>query len=460
MRPPQSAGDRPAMPGGARRVDLAALALSGAAVWVLLWLFAHTDRSLAMRARQMALFFAAFAAFAAAAWVTWRLGAGLSRRAVWLIVVWGAILRVTLAPALPVTSSDIYRYLWEGRVIHAGCNPFRDAPNSPRLAHLRDRLWPLIGFKEVPAAYPPVAQYLFAFSDLLPTHRVITLKALFALCDIGTVLLLPGLLARFGRPSAWALLYAWHPLVAGEVVARGHLDSLGIFLFVLTLRLMLVRSRLGRALAGVSLGASLLAKGYAAMAAVFLALVARPRRLWFAAGLIGFVVAAYLPFAWAGLGLFRGISLYGRHWVGNSSVFRVLSIALRPATGSHARIAWHLCAAAFAAWLVFLLRRQSRAREESAVIESCFLSLAGFFLLSPVLFPWYLAWTVPFLCFRPRPVWLLFTGSIFGFYGHDFYHREVWWITTIEYAIPLLAGIGFAMARRRAARKEVRDDGK
>jgi hypothetical protein len=435
----------------AERGRLIALALTAPILWALLWLFAHTDRSLRMRSQQIALFYASFLVFAIAVALVWRIGAQAPRRLAWFVIAVGVIYRLSLAPVLPVTTSDIYRYLWEGRVIHAGGNPFRDPPGSPRLAHLRDRLWRYVGFKEVPAAYPPLAQGLFFLSDLIPADRVLTLKLLLGASDVGTILLLPGLLLRFGRPSAWALLYAWHPLVAGEVVARGHLDSLGIFFLVLALRLLPIASRPGRAFAGAALAASILSKGYALMAAPALLLAARPRRAWFAGGLVALTLLAYLPFLSAGLGLFRGLSLYSRHWIGNSAVYRLLSLALGPLTPLHAEVAWALCAIVFGLWMLHLLRRQRTSPRQSSLLDACFLSLAGFFLLSPVLFPWYLAWTVPFLCFRPRPVWLLLTGSVFGFYGHQFYHREVWWITTIEYAIPSLAAVVLTL---RSARRE------
>jgi hypothetical protein len=433
---------------------LLALVLAGVALWVLLWLFAHTDRSLAMRGRQIGLFFGAFVGFLAAVQLVLWLGPRAPRRTLWFILAAGIIFRLSVAPVRPVTTSDIYRYLWEGRVVRAGLNPFREAPDSPPLVGLRDWVWPLVQYKSVPAAYPPVAQYLFALSNALPTSRVITLKLLLAVFDIGTVLLLPGLLGSLGRPRAWAIIYAWHPLVVGEVVARGHLDSLGIFFLVLAWRLLALPSRAGRALAGVALAASILAKGYAILALPFMLLAARPHRRWFAAGLLACAAAAYLPFASAGLRLLRGLALYTEQWQGNASVFALLSLALSPLTRDHAAAARVICGAAFSGWLVYLFIRARAAGQPalaSCPIASCFLALAGWFVLSPVVYPWYLAWTVPFLCLTARPAWLVLTGTIFGFYAHDFAgpHVEIWWVSVLEYGLPLLVA-GLVASREPA----------
>jgi hypothetical protein len=47
-------------------------------------------------------------------------------------------MRLALLFVEPYLSSDIYRYIWDGRVQAAGINPYRYVPNAPELAQLRD----------------------------------------------------------------------------------------------------------------------------------------------------------------------------------------------------------------------------------------------------------------------------------------------------------------------------------
>lgn len=443
------------------RGSAAALVCVAVLLWGLLWLFAHTNLALRERGAQVAFFFSALAVFAVGVGIAWRLGFRASRRAVWFIVASAIVLRLSLAPARPVTTIDIYRYLWEGRLVNAGVNPFAHRPDSPELEPLRDWVWPRVRRRDVPAAYPPVAQYAFALADRIPADRIITLKLLFAAFDIGTLLLLPGLLVRLRRPPVWVLVYAWHPLIVGEVVARGHFDSVGIFFLVLSARLLLAPARYGRALAGAALAASILAKGYAIVVLPFFLIAARPHRWWFAGGAAGFAAAAYLPFASAGRGLFEGMMLYIRGWHGYGSVFPVVERAAATFTDNQAAAARWVCGVALAAWVLLLLVRQIRSNERLAAFDSSFLALAGFYLLSSVLYPWYLSWTVPFLCLRPRLAWLLLTGSVYVFYAHVLVapRGEIWWLSAIQYGAPLALAGALAAARaggRERSRAEVR----
>ncbi|NIM04899.1 MAG: hypothetical protein GTO55_03000 [Armatimonadetes bacterium] len=278
------------------------------------------------------------------------------------------------------------------------------------------------------------------------------LKLVLAFFDIGTVLLLPGLLIKVRQPPAWVLLHAWHPLIVGEVVARGHLDSVGIFFLVLAMRLLLPTSGLAssRLAAGASLAASVLAKGYALFTFPFLLLAARPRQAWFAVGFVTAGVIAYLPFASAGIELWQGISLYAARWHGYTAIYEVVDFLMARFTSNHMLNARRICAVLFALWLSCLWFRMRKEENQLSVLDTCFLSLAGFFLLSPVLYPWYLAWTVPFLCLRCRPVWLLFTGSAFFYYAHHFAlgRQEIPWVKLAEYGPPLVLTLALLVVRK------------
>ncbi|MFD8163696.1 glycosyltransferase 87 family protein, partial [Streptomyces malaysiensis] len=86
--------------------------------------------------------------FAAAAWTVRRLGA--SQAAVF-VLVGGAAVAATGLLAPPRTSTDAYRYAWDGRVQAAGISPYDYAPEDPALASLRDR-WL---FPKGPACHGP-----------------------------------------------------------------------------------------------------------------------------------------------------------------------------------------------------------------------------------------------------------------------------------------------------------------
>jgi hypothetical protein len=348
-----------------------------------------------------------------------------------------------VAPVHPATSSDIYRYVWEGRVVRAGANPYSHAPRDPELEPLRNWVWPLVQHKSVPAAYPPVAQYVFLLATFVPLDPIIALKLVLACFDMLTVLLLVGLLRQLERPPAWVICYAWHPLTVCELVARGHLDSVGIFFLVLTVRLLLAPSARRRALSGATLALSILSKGYALVAAPFLLRAARPHwRPYF----VGFALAGaivYVPFVSAGPDLFRGLSEYAARWYGNASIFALVRLALTPLSDSPDGLARAICALGLAGWVAFLLLKGRRSESLETSLRLSQQALQGLFLFSAAVYPWYLAWTIPFLCFSRSLPWLVLTGTIFAFYAHDFagHRTEIWWVTALEYGPPLITAL-------------------
>ncbi len=436
------------------------LFISAFALGWLYWQFAQTNRTLAERPRLLALFFFAFLIFLTTTILVWRAPSAPSRRITFLIIIAALGFRLIVAPIRAATTSDIYRYIWEGKVVRAGFNPYLYAPNSPELAPRRDWVWPLVQHKSVSAAYPPTALGIFALAGLAPINPVLGLKLVLALFDALTVLVLADLLRRLHRPTTWIIAYAWHPLIVCEVVARGHLDSIGLFFLALSFRLFLISSTAGRILSGAALALSVFAKGYSFFLTPFLLLAAKPKRGAFALGLIATVFLLYLPFFSAGANLFRGMATYAQLWSGNASLFALAKLALSPLVVNPDRIARFVCAAFFISWLTWLIVNSRSITLISTILPSL-RGLAGFFLLAPTVYPWYLAWLIPFLCFEHSLSLLVLSGTIFAFYAHDFagHHVEIWWVTFLEYALPLLLAIALYIRTPCRANKKSSERG-
>ncbi len=138
----------------------------------------------------------------------------------WIVAV---MTRVVLLWQVP--GNDIYRYLWEGRMLLIGENPYVHPPSSEVLSAYRDSLWEMVQHKNYTAIYPPLTQVIFAAWSAVGASAFV-FKLLFALADLTVV----GLLAkRFGAGKS--LIYAWNPLVIYSFAGGGHYDAL----FVLAL---------------------------------------------------------------------------------------------------------------------------------------------------------------------------------------------------------------------------------
>ena len=217
-----------------------------------------------------------------------------ARTPIWFVLLVTLAVQLPELLFLPRTSDDAYRYVWDGRVLLAGIDPYRFVPLDPALAHLRDPLLfpegepPLINRPGVPTIYPPIAQLWFALVALFTPKVVGTLGVQIAAA--GAVILTTWLLARFlGDRSGWALLYGACPAVALEAANGAHLDAISA-LCVLGLGWAAVRRR--HWLAGVFLG---LAGGLKLVPLLLLPVFLRRGRWRTALTAVGLVAASYLP---------------------------------------------------------------------------------------------------------------------------------------------------------------------
>ena len=148
------------------------------------------------------------------------------RGPLWAVVLLALAFRAALLP-LPA-NSDMNRYMWEGEVQNAGHNPYALAPDSPRLAPLRDFVWKGVNHKAVPAAYGPFAEILFRLcASKIPSPFFF--KLVFILFDLGTMLFLALLMRTWKVEPRHLFLYALNPLVLYAIAGEGHLESVMLF---------------------------------------------------------------------------------------------------------------------------------------------------------------------------------------------------------------------------------------
>lgn len=309
-----------------------------------------------------------------------------------LILVFALAFRLLLLPAAPALSDDVYRYLWEGYLQTEGINPYEHSPRSPVLQDHRTPVWTSVNNKEVSAIYPPFAQMVHALF-YLGFGSVSGFKLAFLGVEIGLVAAILALLRRSGQPPGRVLIYAWNPLVVIETAWNGHHDVLVVGLLLWALLLLQNRRRV--AAMGL-LAAAVLSKLYPLVLAPAL-LRGLPARYW--GWLAGFLLAMSLPYLGAGSRLLAGLSLYRDQWRFNGFLHSWL-------TGQGLPQIWveGLLGAALLT-LLYVCRVRGTCR-----LRQLYWLTGAVLLFSPTLFPWYLVWIVPFLCFFPNPAWLLLSG--------------------------------------------------
>jgi alpha-1,6-mannosyltransferase len=362
----------------------------------------------------------------------------LLRRSRWGAAVRGRSLRAALLLALafrlaalaapPSLSADLQRYLWDGRVLLSGANPFRHSPQDPELAPLRDAHWPALHEQTLPTIYPATAQLVFAGAALV-WPKPSGIKLAMGLMELLSLAALARLLAARGRPPGQILIAAWNPLPILEFWGTGHMDAIGIAAMMLALW-ALARER--HRLAHLALGAAILAK-LLPLVLVPSFLRATARRTWFV--LVATVAVGVAVFLGPGIDALQSLRLFVAKWRGNDVAFAGLVWALGSLWA--AKVAGALVLAGLVGWT--LARRMAAA-------ETALLLITAVLVLSPVLHPWYLTWIVPLLAFSPSVVLVGWTGSIaLAYTAWSRYHAAgeyavVPFVRGIEVMLPLAAG--------------------
>jgi alpha-1,6-mannosyltransferase len=324
------------------------------------------------------------------------------------IVGFGVLFRLLLLPTPPVLSSDVFRYVWDGRVQAAGENPYLSTPAS--VATEREKQEPLYQQQNRPFArtiYPPLAELAFRLVHRVAGDTVTAMKALMFLGDLCTLALLLRLLTALELPRSRILLYAWHPLAVVESAGSGHVDALAVPGILLAVLLWQRGRTMGP---GVALGTATLMKIFPI--ALLPAFFERRRwriLLWFSAA-VGLV---YLPFfVQAGPGVLGHLPrfLADPGEVFNPSIMGILLYAGRLFTEEPTPwVSW----IGRGALLVLLIRLgRGDGLQRTDLLAGIWRVGALLTLLTSTLHPWYLLWLLPFLSLQPRPAFVYLSGAV------------------------------------------------
>jgi alpha-1,6-mannosyltransferase len=134
-------------------------------------------------------------------------------------------------------SDDVFRFIWDGRLLAQGVDPFAHTPqwflNHPevmdKLNGIDKSLFAQLNSGEYYTVYPPFCQALFALAGwLFPNSElgaIISLRSLMIISEAFTIYFLEKLRRFYNQPYWIVLLYALNPLVIMELTGNLHFEG-------------------------------------------------------------------------------------------------------------------------------------------------------------------------------------------------------------------------------------------
>lgn len=179
-------------------------------------------------------------AFLGYAWLL----AGPTRRELRWWLGLAVLLRLGLFFCFPLLSDDLYRFIWDGRLLAAGFNPFDELPGFYLDAAyaeygLTPALYARLNSPEYHTVYPPVAQGVFWLAAKLFPNSIyggmLCMKAFLLACELLSLRLILFLLSYWRLPRERVLWYALNPLILIEIMGNLHFEGAMICFLLLAL---------------------------------------------------------------------------------------------------------------------------------------------------------------------------------------------------------------------------------
>jgi len=374
-----------------------------------------------------------------------------SRLRLGLFLALGLAVRVIILFAQPQLSDDIYRFFWDGKLMHAGLNPFASTPSE--LIRTEDfqswkPLFEQLNSKDYFTVYPPLSQLMFYAAAISKSvyGASLILCGTILVADIGILMCLRQLLHLAEKPSRYAFLYFLNPLVIIEGCGNAHFEPVCLFFLLLGVLFLYHQRRMLSAIAVASgIGIKLLPAMY--MPALLRFFKSRYAVIRYSLTVLSVGLLMGLPILIDGswLKMLQSLDLYFQSFEFNGSVYYVLRWLGLLITGYNQ--IWIIVPVLSIITVVLILRRTVRDESDHGIVglldQFLYFSVC-YLLLATTVHPWYLILPVAFCVFRPKLyilVWsftVIFSYSLYKAYDYEFHYiwigaeyvlvALVWWL--------------------------------
>jgi alpha-1,6-mannosyltransferase len=364
------------------------------------------------------------------------------------ILISSFLFRAIFILAIPALSDDYFRFIWDGRLIEEGINPFLYLPNEVQKQSLlsgemNDTLYHKMNSPNYYSVYPPVLQFVFFIASKLSLSSnygaIVVLRIVILLAEIGSYFFLTKIITLLKLPKNRILIYLLNPLVIIEISGNLHFEGLMLFFVIASFYFLLVNNIIFS-----SIFFSL------AVCTKMIPLVLLPliiKKIGFKKGIIYSLLVLmlssvlFLPFINQELisNIGNSVGLYFQKFEFNASIYYLARWLGFQISGFNeiAIIGKLLPMISFVLIMYISFRSKPKQSDKILFFESALTILFVYYLFSLIIHPWYLTFLVLISVFSNHRYALIWSFLIFLTYltYTSVPFKESAWVLLLEYGL-------------------------
>lgn len=359
---------------------------------------------------------------------------------------WGILLRILLIASVPKLSDDVFRFIWDGRLLINLEDPYKHLPAhylGEGLKGVDFELYDQLNSKEYFSVYPPFNQVVFFLAALFSPNSafwsMIILRVIILVFEIGNMRLIKQLLRHYKMPKKYGLIYWLNPLVVFELTGNLHFEGIVVFFLLLAI-LKYEQGKLHQS--AIYFGASVATKF---IPLIFLPLLIRKigfkQAVVYGAIVLATLLISFLPLIntahiWA---IWESMRLYFQKFEFNGSIYYLVRWYGFETEGHNiiAKAGQWMMYATFGSIILYSLLAKPKGDWPRQMVWVWFFYL----LFATTIHPWYVIPMLAMAVFSTKRFPLLWSGLIFltyiNYMGGDYTDRID--VVLIEYSLLLTA---------------------